>query len=172
MQSSPIHLVLCDQKILESILEGDQKIAAHLNIQVPKNWSEFGSAIFQYALDKIIAAPDSSKWWTYLPILTSSNTLIGSCGFKGPPTPNGEVELGYEVAKEYRNRGFATEITRHLVDIAFNDHSITVVLAHTLAEKNASVRVLEKCGFKFIEEIIDPNDGTIWKWKLNKKNKI
>jgi hypothetical protein len=39
------------------------------------------------------------------------------------------------------------------------------VLAHTLAEPNASVRVLEKAGFARDGERTDVNLGTLWRWR-------
>lgn len=166
---SPIQLISCDKVVLENILEGDSHIAALLKINVIENWTEFGSPIFQFALGKIIKNPDSVKWWTYLPIHMESNTLIGSCGFKGPPNDAGEVEIGYEVANVFRNKGYATQISNQLIDIAFKENKVKSIIAHTLAEPNASVRVLQKCKFEFVEQINDPEDGLIWKWQLMRK---
>lgn len=61
------------------------------------------------------------KWYCYLPIEIKSNTLIGSCGYKGGPSENGIVEIGYEVAEKFRNKGYATEIAGILTKIAFED---------------------------------------------------
>jgi len=36
---------------------------------------------------------------------------------------------------------------------------------HTLPERNASTRILEKVGFERLGEIIDPEDGVIWRWE-------
>ncbi len=37
--------------------------------------------------------------------------------------------------------------------------------AHTLPENNASAHVLKKCGFDFVGEVVDPEDGRIWRWE-------
>lgn len=42
------------------------------------------------------------------------------------------------------------------------------ILAHTLPEENASVKVLKKCDFKFVKELSDKDDGIIWQWKKEK----
>jgi RimJ/RimL family protein N-acetyltransferase len=168
MTSKRLKLINCDEKILKLILEGDEYLSKGLNLIIPKKWTEFGESIFNYSLEKIKNNPDSGIWWTYIPVLIESNTLIGSCGFKGEPNNEGVVEIGYEVAEEFRNEGFATEIANLLIRIAFNDKKVAVIQAHTLAEKNASVRVLKKCNFEFVEEIEDEENGTIWKWKLKK----
>lgn len=43
------------------------------------------------------------------------------------------------------------------------------IKAHTLPSENPSVKVLHKCGFQFISEVIDPEDGLIWKWELRRE---
>jgi RimJ/RimL family protein N-acetyltransferase len=30
---------------------------------------------------------------------------------------------------------------------------------------NASARVLAKCGFRRVGEVIDPEDGLVWRWE-------
>jgi len=39
------------------------------------------------------------------------------------------------------------------------------VWAHTLAENNASTRVLTRAGFVKIDEVVDPDDGPVWRWE-------
>lgn len=168
MTSNKIKLIRCDQHILETILKGDDFLAQLLNINVAENWSEFGAVIFKFILEKIKDDPTSKSWWTYLPIEIKTNTLIGSCGYKGPPDEAGMVEIGYEVAAAKRNLGYATEIVQLLVDHAFQHQDVHFIQAHTMAEENASVSVLRKSNFKFIEEIDDENEGKIWKWTLNR----
>lgn len=91
--------------------------------------------------------------------------VVGSCGFKGPPTPEGVVEIAYGVAPEYQGRGYATEAAEALVAYAFSISEVRAVWAHTLPEENASTRVLAKCGFRRIGEVVDPEDGPVWRWE-------
>ncbi|MBK9104575.1 MAG: GNAT family N-acetyltransferase [Saprospiraceae bacterium] len=158
-------LINSTRDLLEGMLMGENVLASMLNIHIANPWSEFGDAPFKYALDKIKMHPGSEVWWSWLPILVSDNTLIGNCGYKGPPE-KGVVEIGYEVALAYRQKGFATEMAKALIKNAFAFQDVDLVLAHTLAEENASVHVLRKCGFQFDGELVDPEDGNIWRWKL------
>jgi hypothetical protein len=41
-----------------------------------------------------------------------------------------------------------------------------MVDAHTLAQWNASTKILQKCGLTKIAEKHDPEDGDIWHWRL------
>jgi len=165
---SRIKLHNCDLQTIKTILKGDKYLSELLEINIPFNWSEFGAPIFQFSIDKINADIKNQKWLTYIPIHIESNTLIGSCGYKGMPDKNGIVEIAYEVVESYRNNGYATEIVSKLIKIAFDDPKVTAVQAHTLAKINASVKVLKKNNFLFIEELEDEEDGPIWKWMLEK----
>ena len=100
--------------------------------------------------------------------LQQGDQLIGTCGFKGAPSIDGEVEIGYEIADNYQNRGLATETARALTEFAFAQSGVEKVIAQTLAEENASVRVLKKLGFEFVCAKIDIEDGEIWEWKRGK----
>ena len=95
----------------------------------------------------------------------ASNTVIGSASFKGPPDADGVVEVAYGVVPSQQCRGYATEATAALVSYAFADSRVRVVRAHTLPRNEASARVLMKCGFARIGEVLDPDDGPVWRWE-------
>ena len=95
----------------------------------------------------------------------ATENIIGKCGFKGPPGTDGAVEIAYGVAPAHQGKGYATEAAAALVSYAFSDERVRVVLAHTLPESNASTRILTKCGFQRVGEVIDPDDGLVWRWE-------
>ena len=86
-------------------------------------------------------------------------------GFKGPPDAEGVVEIAYGIVEGYQGRGYATEIARALMSYAAGSGRANTIRAHTLPETNASTRVLEKCGFQCMGEVIDPEDGSVWRWE-------
>jgi ribosomal-protein-alanine N-acetyltransferase len=92
--------------------------------------------------------------------------VIGSAGFKGPPDADGAVEIAYGIVPSSQGRGYATEAAHALVDFAWKNPQVRLVLAHTLAEANASTRVLTKCGFRHTANVVDPEDGPVWRWEL------
>jgi [ribosomal protein S5]-alanine N-acetyltransferase len=94
------------------------------------------------------------------------NVLIGTCGFSGPPDPDGVAEIAYGIAPSYQGRGYATEAARALIEFATKDPRVETIRAHTLAETNASTRVLQKCGLKKIGDAVDPENGLpVWRWE-------
>jgi [ribosomal protein S5]-alanine N-acetyltransferase len=93
---------------------------------------------------------------------------IGQCGFKGPPDSDGMVEIAYGVASDHESKGYATEAARALVAYALSIAEVNIVRAHTLPASNASKRVLAKCGFQFMGEINDPEDGLVWRFETTR----
>jgi ribosomal-protein-alanine N-acetyltransferase len=166
LETENLKLLPCDTEILRAAIEGNEILAKKINVSILEDWSEFGIGVFQYSLDKIIENNDEIGWWTYFPIHKKDNKLIGSGGYKGKPTPEGTVELGYEIAPNYRNQGLATEMTKALIENALKDKRVKNIIAHTLGHENPSTTVLQKCGFVKVNELIDPDEGLVWKWEL------
>ena len=96
----------------------------------------------------------------------AGGTVIGQCGFKTPPNVDGVVEIAYGLNPEHQGKGYATEAAATLVRYAFRTGQVRVVCAHTLSDDGASARVLTKCGFAKIGEVIDPEDGRVWRWEI------
>lgn len=151
---------------LQAALIGRAELEKYIGYAVHPDWTEFGSDPWAYALRKIRENESQSGWWTWFPALKSEELIIGTCGYKGLPDANGQVEIGYEIAPPFRHQGLATEIATGLVGRVRNIPLIQGVLAHTLPEENASVRVLKKAGFSLSGEIEDPDDGPVWRWQL------
>ena len=132
-----------------------ETLSAEVRAQISLDW-----------LARLRASSMPDPWTTgFSVVLLESGTEVGSCGYKGPPGADGSVEIAYGVDPEYQNRGYATEVAQALVDYAFTVDGISVVRAHTLSEVNASTRVLTKCGFEKLGEVIDPEDGLVWRWE-------
>lgn len=67
-----------------------------------------------------------------------------------------EIELGYLFAPEFWGRGLATEATAALVDSVFSLTPVGTIAASTRVTNGASRRVLEKCGFAYVDTGLDP----------------
>ncbi|MFN8265137.1 MAG: GNAT family N-acetyltransferase [Chitinophagaceae bacterium] len=169
IETPTLILIPGTKELFTCAIAGDDQLSAQLGFHVAANWTEFGNGPLEYALHRITEHPEEKGWWTYFPVHKADRLLIGSCGYKGPFSEEGTVEIGYEVSPSYRNKGLATEIANGLIKHAFSFSQVKSVLAHTLAEENASVHILRKCGFVKTAEINDPEDGVIWRWELQKK---
>lgn len=81
-----------------------------------------------------------------------SGLVVGSIGLFWPPS-DGVLEIGYGVVASRRGRGYAAEATRALTDFAFTAPGVRVVRAEVEPANPASVRVLEKAGFRPLDVV-------------------
>jgi [ribosomal protein S5]-alanine N-acetyltransferase len=156
-----VRLVRAELHLMNAALEGDEALAGALGHRVVPGWVTFTQAL-QPTRDAIAAEPSRAAWGTRFFVAGDPPELVGWGGFKGPPR-DGVVELGYEIAESRQGRGLATEATRAMVAEAFADERVTAVIAHTLPERNASNRVLEKAGFAFEEESREGGE-VVWRY--------
>jgi RimJ/RimL family protein N-acetyltransferase len=129
-------------------------------------WAEDAPSLARAIADEGIARNLASVPWPYAlrdavaflaaprdPVLPSflifertpaEPVLVGSCGLGR--RPSGAVELGYWIARDQWNRGFATEAGRALIKIA-EALGLRGLEASWFIDNPASGRVLEKLGF-------------------------
>ncbi len=143
---------------LESLEEARAGIAAlpeEIQAQLSPEW-----------LALLEAATEADPWVLgFRVVRRSDETVVGTCGFKGPPSAEGVVEIAYSVEPDQQGNGYATEAASAAAAWAFQNEAVRLVRAHTLPETNASTRVLSKCGFTHTGEVIDPDDGPVWRWE-------
>jgi RimJ/RimL family protein N-acetyltransferase len=140
-----------------------------LRLKLPDEWPAFPEAFSPHEAEPLANPPHvATPWPGYFFVDRVLRTVVGNGGFAGAPSPDGEIEIGYEVAPAYQRRGYATEAVAALIDHAFADDSIAAVIAHTLAEENASVYVLRKVGLRRVEEVRDAEVGAIWRWGITR----
>ena len=170
IETANLRLIPCELEHFEAILTDQKQLERMLGVTVFDNWFDFpgvaGIEAIRFSYEYLKANPDTLGWWTYLIVHVKDNVLIGQCGYKGEADESGMVEIGYAIVQAYRRQGLATEAARGLIDHAFMHTRVKKVDAHTLAERNASVRVLEKAGMNFMEAVEDPDVGEIWYWSL------
>lgn len=147
---------------------GDAVLAETLGVAVAPDWAGADAMdAIDRTRDRLADNPALAQWWMHFIIHEADNTLIGLGGFKGAPE-HGQVEIGYEIAPAYRLRGLATEAARGMVDHALADPRVDHVLAHTLPVDSASTTILQRLGLRFIEALEDPDDGPVWRWRLDR----
>lgn len=161
-----LYLLPSSVAMLHAAVEEDWATLSGLlgGASIADQWSHFPEAMV-WMYDYLQEAPGEAKWWNYFIVHSSDTCLIGTCGFKGPPGPDGAVEIGYEIAEAYQGQGLGTEAARALVDWASAQPGVVAVTAQTLAEENASVALLRRLEFQFEGEWVDLEDGCLWAWR-------
>ena len=145
-----------------ALMVGHDRFEREFGWRVQESYLEFPEALpWMHAEHQ--SGRMASPWCTYLLVALESKSLIGLAGFKGVPV-EGMVEIGYGIARAYRNRGIATDVVGQLLVIA-STGGVRVVEARTLPEPNASTTVLERSGFAYVGVVNDPNDGPVFLWR-------
>ena len=131
-------------------------------------WSEDADALFRAIADERIVRNLATAPWPYLPEHASGWTtaerpahrpaslillrsggeteLVGGIGIHD--TPEGEVELGYWIAREHWGRGYASEAGRAVVRFVRAGLGLQRLVAGHFLDNPASGGVLRKLGFQ------------------------
>lgn len=145
---------------LRAALAGREPLAHALGASVPATWPPdfLDDAALEFTLARCEEDPALACWWMYFALIRGpgARALVGSVGFKGPPSMDGTVEVGYGIVSDQRRRGFATEATLGLVAHAIAHPGVRRVIAETLPALTASIGVLRKCGFHPAEAGSEP----------------
>jgi [ribosomal protein S5]-alanine N-acetyltransferase len=167
IKTSRLILQPCTAEHLTALIAGNDAFEKVFGLKVMEGYLEFPE-VLPMMLEGVQGDLVNNQWGSYLYVHPGDQALIGMGGFKGNPNEEGMVEIGYGVANAYRGQGYATEAARAMIDFAFQDAAVNKVWAHTLAEENASVHVLQKCGMTIIDEFQDPDDGQVWRWQIKR----
>lgn len=174
IETARLKLIPCELKHFEAILHEQRQLEQMLGVAVLDDWFNFPGVAsieaIRFSYEYLKANPGTLGWWTYLFIHLKDKVLVGLGGYKGKADETGMVEIGYAIIPDYRCKGLATEAAKALISYAFSDTHIGRVDAHTLAEHNASTRVLEKVGMVNMGIAPDPDVGEVWHWSLSQED--
>ena len=163
-------LVATPLEVLRRRLERNDTFTAELplasgpeTVTFPATWPGGALVIFPRLIEQLEANPDDEPWDGTL-VERATLTAVGQLGCKGKPDENGLVEIGYGLVLEVWGRGYATETVGVLVSWLLEQPSVRVVTAECLETNHASVRVLQKTGFKQVGQKPD-EEGTLLLWE-------
>jgi [ribosomal protein S5]-alanine N-acetyltransferase len=148
-----LELVPATRETILAALDGNDALGVSLGVSVPPTWPpEFlDPASLEFILERVSERQAQSAWWLYFVILPddgAGRTLIGSAGYKGEPSDDGTVEVGYGIVRDQHRQGYASEAAGGLIRRAFAVPEVTRVVAETLPELAGSIGVLRRCGFR------------------------
>lgn len=163
-----IALIDANFELLVAARQDSGRLSALLHATIADGWLDFPEALAAMCAD-YEKSPEPRRWGTLFFLLETPRRLVGWGGYKGEPK-QGVVEFGYAIAPGERGKGYATAAAQAMIGRAFAAPEISAVMAHTLAAENASTAILRKLGFAKVDELIDPEDGPVWSWRLERKS--
>jgi len=91
---------------------------------------------------------DHGRWAVHV---KSNLEFIGWCGLKYLSDTN-EVDLGYRFMKRFWGNGYATEAALACIAYGFARLNLHRIVGRALPGNLTSIKVLEKCGMKYLRE--------------------
>ncbi|MCU1610376.1 MAG: hypothetical protein QOH09_3312 [Pseudonocardiales bacterium] len=92
--------------------------------------------------------PGTGRWAV---TLRDSGTLVGGISLLPMPVPEADVEIGYQLAREYWGRGYITEAAWALARWAFQ-HSLVELFALVDPENSRAAATARRIGMEWVGE--------------------
>ena len=160
-----VQLVRLERAIEESVGNHPE----YMEALAQDNWARVAELVHGLVGRTLVSTPvcvNELRWGGYFVVDEATREIVGSCAFKSAPTEEGAVEIAYFTYPGFEGRGYATGMAAKLIELASSSPAVRRIVAHTLPEPNASTRVLERVGMTFVGEVIDPEDGRVWRWQM------
>lgn len=126
------------------LLESNPEVVRFTSLRVP-----ISSEQIMLRLTQTISAQPQREPLGIWAIETHEKEFVGWIMLLQRELPH--TELGYMLVPKFWNQGYASEVTQTLTQYAFEQLQIHAISACTDFNNYASIRVLEKLGFKLIE---------------------
>lgn len=105
------------------------------------------------AIDFFVSCVDTKRLPYVLAVeLKETGELIGDTGVNEVDGKPDEVEIGYVISREHSGNGYATELVKAMTEFAAATFGIKALYGRVMHGNIASVRVLEKNGYRFVTE--------------------
>ena len=141
-------------------LERRDDAEALIGAAIPQDWPEAElSGLLSLYGDWLRDDPSVVGYGPWVVIARGDRIVVASAGFVGKPDPDGTIELGFGTRTDYRNRGYASEAARALVDWGLAQPDVERVIAKCDPDNYPSVRVLEKIG---MQRVGDADGQLLW----------
>lgn len=126
--------------------------ATHASIRETNEYLRFARKAWSSGLD-----------YSFSIRLKSSRQLLGSYGVINE---DGRVQFGYIFSPSYWNQGFATEVCLAITNLLTTKNSVHRIGTFVDCDNVASIRVLEKCGYR--------QEAKLHRWMRfpNQENKV
>lgn len=154
-----LDLIQATPESTRACLENYARLGELLHATIPPSWPP--ELLDAPALEWVLRWLDNpandrsfGMYWMVLRESASGRALVGGAGFKGMPSEDGTIEIGYGVVPEHQRRGYATETVRAFLAHAFASSKVQRVTAETYPHLAPSIGVLVKCGFTCLGEVL------------------
>lgn len=100
-------------------------------------------------LDRYIGSYQNEDYYRWAIIDKSTSECIGQIAYYFVDSNNNYAEIEYCIGSAFQRNGFATEATKAVIKYGFNVMHLHKIQICSMTINDASIRVIEKCGFKY-----------------------
>ncbi len=99
--------------------------------------------------DEWLDAYDRLNRYSWAIQLKASGEVIGRFFGMHPDDRIGQIELAYELGRNWWNQGLMTEAVKAVIDFFFYETGLNRIFAYHASENPASGKVMQKCGMTY-----------------------
>ncbi len=148
LQTERLLLKPYQEKDKESLIDlfTDEKVMKHVGDGVlPKMEAEL---IWEKLHNQFYKTTPKTIWAVFS---KEDNRYIGHASIRPMNTKSNNKEIGFILKRKEWGKGFATEITKRLIQFSFEELNQKKIFATVDNDNYASINVLEKSGMKFLK---------------------
>jgi len=96
-------------------------------------------------------------------LLKDSGRFLGWCGLKFDVEKQ-QTDIGFRFFEEEWGKGYATESAQACLKVGFETFQLKEIVGRAMKANRASIRVLEKVGLHYVEDIVlDQQEAVLYK---------
>lgn len=158
-------LVGITPKLIAAETEGLLELGRGLEAKITRDWppEHWEPHVRTHMLAQFAAHPESVGWHRYALLRGFPMLLVGCLG--AFPCAAGDVEIGYSVVTSYQRQGIGTEAALAFVEWLLEQPSIRSVSAQTYESLPESIKVMQRCGMRWIGEGDEPGTVRYRRWR-------
>ena len=139
-------------------LDGDSDVMKYITLGIPRTMEE----VIKKSMPRILNSyQNHSEFGIFAAYFNNSDEFIGWFQFEVDKEIDDAIEIGWRIKKQHWGNGYATEIAIVLAEKGMVMGK--TIVARTMKENKASIRVMEKAGLSFEKEFwgdYEPHSGT------------
>jgi RimJ/RimL family protein N-acetyltransferase len=163
-----LYLLPFTLEICKELLKGNNSILSLYDLKPSTNWPDQDML---ETLPRIIInlqkVSEPTGFESWLIINKQNRSIIGDIGFKGEPNPEGVIDIGYGIIEQERQKGYASEAAKGLINWAFTQPYVKSISAQSLSSNIGSAKTLERLSFYKTGK-----KGNFLQWRLFKESWI
>ena len=173
LESERVQLVALLPAEIEALIAGDiERTDSLTGLRFPPDWPNDSDARdgLSWHLSALQADETQTAWRIRVIVERSSRSVIGSINLKGPPSAEGDVEIGWGVSELSRHQGYAYEAARAVARWARRQPGVKSLSATIPDDNEPSQRLATKLGLVRTGET--RRDLPLWRIELFHESRI